>query len=271
MPSGRHSRQRVLFAVRAAAASLIVMIAAVAQAGAFMQNPGEGVAIAGGAFTDAVRAYDRAGRLIPVAPWRKFELTSYAEYGITDWLTAVASPSLFVFRQDPPGQSRAATGVAEAGARVRLIGWDNGILSAQTIVRAPLAGAAARPFIDTTRFVQIDARIAWGSSFELLGFRSFSDLQLGFRSNGNFGHEARIDATLGVYALDSELLLLFQSFTALSPGRLGTAKYLSQKVAASAVYWVTPAIGVQIGGVFGLRGINTGAERGGFTAVWVRF
>lgn len=43
-----------------------------ANAGSFLQKPGEGVAIVGGAFTDAVRAYDALGRLVPVAHWRKF-------------------------------------------------------------------------------------------------------------------------------------------------------------------------------------------------------
>lgn len=241
-----------------------------AEAGAFLQKPDEGILIMGGAFTDAVRAYDALGRLVPVAPWRKFELTTYAEYGITDWLTGIASPSLFMFRQDPPGHNQGATGVAEAGARARILEWGDSILSGQVIVRAPLAGASARPFVDTTRFVQIDARAAWGHGFELWGFRGFSDIQVGFRSNGNFGHEARIDSTVGVWAFEP-LLLLFQSFTAATPGRIGQSLYLSEKVQVSAVYWITPKVGVQLGGILGLRGINADAERGGFSALWVRF
>lgn len=242
-----------------------------AGAGAFLQPPGEGLVIVGGAFTDAVRAYDASGRLVPVAPWRKFELTSYAEYGITDWLTAVASPSLFVFRQDPPGQkNRSATGVAEVGGRVRLFDWSGGVVSGQAIVRAPLAGSAARPFADTTRFMQIDARLAIGHNFELFGFKAFSDLQVGFRSTGNFGHQARIDGTLGVFPIEP-VLLLFQTFTTTTPGRIGQSLYLQQKAAASAVWWITPAIGLQAGGLLGLKGVNSGAERGAFSALWMRF
>jgi hypothetical protein len=41
-------------------------------AGAFLQKPDEGVLIVTGTFTDSVRAYDRAGHLVPVAHWRKF-------------------------------------------------------------------------------------------------------------------------------------------------------------------------------------------------------
>ena len=260
-----------MLGLRRAAGALVVLCASVgAEAGAFLQKPDEGIVIMGGAFTDAVRAYDAFGRLVPVAAWRKFELTTYAEYGVTDWLTAIASPSLFAFRQDPPGQNRQAIGIAEAGARVRILEWGDNILSGQVMVRAPLAGASARPFADTTRFVQVDARAAWGRGFELWGFRAFSDLQVGFRSNGNYGHEARIDGTLGVWAFEP-LLLLFQTFTAATPGPVGRSLYLSQKAQVSAVYWVTPSIGVQIGGVFGLGGVNSDAGRGGFSALWVKF
>ena len=60
-------------------------------------------------------------------------------------------------------------------------------------------------------------------------------------------------------------------FTAVTPGRIGRSFYLSQKIQISAVYWITPSIGVQVGGLLGQRGVNTGAERGAFSAVWVRF
>lgn len=255
---------------RGVAALLGLCLPLTARAGAFLEKPGEGIVIATGSFTDAVRAYDSLGRLVPVAPWRKFELSTYADYGVTDWLTMVASPSLFVFRQDPPGRNREATGIAEVGARARIYEWGDSILSAQVTVRAPLAGASARPFVDTTRFVQIDARAAWGHGFELWGFRGFTDLQVGFRSIGYYGNELRVEGTLGIWAFDP-LLLLFQTFTAATPGRIGQSLYLSEKVQASAVYWITPSVGVQVGGTFGLRGVNSDAGRGGFSALWVKF
>lgn len=239
-------------------------------AGAFLQPPDQGIVIVGGAFAEAKRAYDPYGRLAPVAAWRKLEATAYAEYGVTDWLTAIASPSLFAFRQDPPGQSRSATAVAEVGARVRIYEWDGNVLSAQALVRAPLAGEAARAFADTTRFAQADLRVGYGRGFELFGFRAFSDTQIGLRTNGLFGHQARVDSTLGVWARD-DVLILAQSFTAATPAGWNRVRYLQQKVSGSAVYWLTPAIGLQVGALTSLRSVNAGAERGGFSALWVRF
>jgi hypothetical protein len=154
--------------------------------------------------------------------------------------------------------------------RVRVLEWGSSVLSAQTTLRGALAGRTARPFADTSRFVQIDARLLWGHGFEIFGFHAFTDVEIAFRSDGGFGPQARIDTTAGLWPTDS-LLLLFQSFTVVTPGRFGHAAYLSRKLQASAVYWVTPSVGLQVGSVLALRGINSGAERGGFTALWYRF
>ncbi len=263
-------RRRSIGILRLALATLAAASSPGAFAGAFLQAPDQGIVIAGGAFSDAVRAYDAAGRLVPVAAWRKFELTSYAEYGVTDWLTAIASPSLFTFPQDPPGQSRSATAIAEAGARVKAYEWDGNVFSAQILLRAPLGGASARVFADTTRFAQADLRVGYGRGFDLFGFRAFSDLQIGARTGGLFGHEARVDATLGLWARE-DLLVLLQSFSAATPASWRRVRYLQEKVAGSAVYWFTPTIGLQVGATAALRGVNSSAERGGFTALWYRF
>ncbi len=241
-------RRRSIGILRLALATLAAASSPGAFAGAFLQAPDQGIVIAGGAFSDAVRAYDAAGRLVPVAAWRKFELTSYAEYGVTDWLTAIA----------------------EAGARVKAYEWDGNVFSAQILLRAPLGGASARVFADTTRFAQADLRVGYGRGFDLFGFRAFSDLQIGARTGGLFGHEARVDATLGLWARE-DLLVLLQSFSAATPASWRRVRYLQEKVAGSAVYWFTPTIGLQVGATAALRGVNSSAERGGFTALWYRF
>jgi hypothetical protein len=49
-------------------------------------------------------AFDAQGHLIPVPSYRKFELGTYIEYGLTNWLTLVASPSYDRIHNPPPGQ-----------------------------------------------------------------------------------------------------------------------------------------------------------------------
>ena len=72
----------------------MVVSAPAALAGAWTLPQGEGQLIATGTFTTGDRAYDARGRLVPVADYRKFELTAYMQYGVFDWLTAIAAPGL---------------------------------------------------------------------------------------------------------------------------------------------------------------------------------
>ena len=56
-------------------------------------------------FSDSTHAFDAQGHLIPVPSYRKFELGTYIEYGLTNWLTLVASPSYDRIENPPPGRS----------------------------------------------------------------------------------------------------------------------------------------------------------------------
>ena len=160
--------------------------------------------------------------------------------------------------------------ITKAGARVKAYEWDGNVWLAQILLRAPLGGASARVFADTTRFAQADFRVGYGRGFDLFCFRAFSDLQIGTRSGGLFGHEARVDSTLGLWACD-DLLVLLQGFAAATPQGWKRVCYLQQKAQASTVYWLTSSIGLQLGATAALRGVNSSAERGGFTALWYRF
>jgi hypothetical protein len=55
-------------------------------------------------FSDSTQAFDAQGHLIPVPSYRKFELGTYIEYGLTNWLTLVAAPSYDRIQNPPPGQ-----------------------------------------------------------------------------------------------------------------------------------------------------------------------
>jgi hypothetical protein len=49
--------------------------------------PGDGQIITYSDFSDSTRAFDLHGNLIPVPSYQKFELGTYLELGLTDWLT----------------------------------------------------------------------------------------------------------------------------------------------------------------------------------------
>ncbi|MEA2838737.1 MAG: protein XagA [Methylobacteriaceae bacterium] len=50
----------------------MLLVAAGAQAGAWLEPPGQGEVILGGTFSDSLRSYDVRGRLAPVSSYRKF-------------------------------------------------------------------------------------------------------------------------------------------------------------------------------------------------------
>src|SRR3954452_4280961 len=120
--------------LRVVAFGALMLVAAGARAGAWLEPPGQGEVILGGSFSDSLRAYDSNGRLAPVS-YKKFELTGYMEYGAVEQVTLIAAPSVLDFRAKPPGESYAGMGVLEAGARVNLYQHEEWIFSAQTTLR----------------------------------------------------------------------------------------------------------------------------------------
>jgi protein XagA len=258
----------------------IVFWCAPARAGAFMQPTGQGQIISQLAFSEAGRAYDSLGRAAAIPAWRKFELSSYGEYGVADWLTVIGEPSWFSFRAPTPrpstyfgplgSQTISRVGVAEAGARVRLFEWDDNVLSAQATGRYAAGGGAAEPYIDMGRRAQADVRLLLGRKFEIMGLAGYSDMQVAFRTKGPFGNQLRFDMT---YALQpfARTTLMLQSFTVLTPGRLGGRFALSQKLQGSVLFEVTDWLSLQVGALMAMRGVNSAAEKGIVSGVWLRF
>lgn len=241
-----------------------------AWAGAFMQPPEHGQIIAELAFSEANIGYDALGRAGAIPAWRKFELSTYAEYGLTEFVTLIGDPSWFTFRAKPPGVSRTRLGAAEAGARVRLVEWGDGVVSAQATARLAPAGRSAAAYLDMRETAQADIRLLYGRKMEVFGFAGYVDLQIGFRTRAAFGHQLRFDATWAVRPSERTTLML-QSFTAITPGRLGDRFMMSQKLKASVVYDLTEALALQVGGQMAMRGVNSAAERGIVAAVWWKF
>jgi hypothetical protein len=78
--------------------------------------PGDGQVIAATFFSDSTQAFDAQGHLIPVPAYKKFELGTYIEYGLTNWLTLVAAPAYDRIQNPPPGQSYNGLGESEIAA-----------------------------------------------------------------------------------------------------------------------------------------------------------
>lgn len=251
-----------------------------AQAGAFLQPPDHGQIISQLSFSEAGRAWDAYGRPVPIPAWRKFELSSYGEYGITDWLTVIGTPSWFKFHAPAPrpsnwfgpvgSQETSRMGAAQVGARIRLLEFGAHVVSFQASARYAAGGPSSAIYVDMGRRMQVDLRLAYGRKFEWMGISGYTDMQVAFRSDGVFGNQIRFDATLAVQPFARTTLML-QSFTILTPGHLGGAYAMSQKIQASVLFDITETVALQAGALVAMRGVRSAAERGVVSGVWYRF
>jgi hypothetical protein len=243
-------------------------------AGAWLAPEGHGQIVVTGSASTATEAFGGDGSAKSTPRYSKTELQVLMEYGVTDWLTAIAIPSLqHVDIAAPTDASRTGAGNSEFGARGRIMQQDNWVLSAQGTVRVPGTFDNGNPAAIGYTGFDIDLRGLFGTSFVLGGLPAFADIQLAqrFRTGGP-PSEARLDLSLGVRPAQQWLLLL-QQFNVISEGS-GRPPFTSNnyhKLQMSVVYDLAPQWSLQ-GGVFTtFAGRNALQENGLITGVWYRF
>ena len=263
-----------------------------AYAGAWLWPADHGQVILTTTFADARKAYDSNGRLVATPPYHRFETQLYLEHGVTDGLTLVGEGAAMDFSGAAdrtndfarsiaqakaglpidgvvtPGPHYRGLGLGAVGLRLGLAALGDYIVSAQATART--ASSQARRFLDMRQTVAADARLMLGRSFLFSGMSGFLDAQIGYRSGGQNGPEARLDLTAGLRPRP-DFLLLAQSFSAIAPRGGGAPVMAAQRFQLSAVYDVTTALSLQLGGVIAILGVNSPAERGVFTGLWWRY
>ena len=239
----------------------------VALAGAFLQPAGEGQLIVKATAALAGRAFDGTSRARRSPPWQKSEIEAYAEYGLTDWATLIASPSLMYFHA-PASRPAIYAGLSESeiGAKLRLLLYGPAVFSAQATLRSSGAvlGGGNRALAGRGG-LRGDVRLMAGAGFEVHGFSGFADAQIGYRtpSPGRKG-EMHADLTAGIRPVERFLVML-QTFSTVSTG----LRY--HKVQASGVYDVTKTLALQLGAFATVAGRKAPLETGVVAALWVKF
>ena len=103
------------------AAAVVGAGTAAAHAGAWTQAKGHGQVIVSGTYTDSPKGFDDDGNAVDSPDYRKFELNTLIEYGITDAVTAILQPQIqSVDIGQPTDAARFGLGYSELGGRVRL-------------------------------------------------------------------------------------------------------------------------------------------------------
>ncbi|PXW56332.1 hypothetical protein C7450_10881 [Chelatococcus asaccharovorans] len=250
-----------------------------AHAGAWTLPAGRGQAIVTGTFQKADRYFDAQGRTIRGPDYRKFEATAFIEYGLTDTLTAILSPSLLSTRVAGPAPADyTGLGYTEIGARYRIVDRDGWIVSAQAIAAFPGPTNPLNPAEVCCTDKYADARLLIGKSFMLGRWPSFVDAQAAYRLRaGAASDEVRLDLTFGIRPLP-QWLFLAQSFNVLATNGLAGGGLLGllsgtryHKVQVGAVWDFADNWSLQVAGVATLQGKNAPLERGLVSGLWYRF
>jgi protein XagA len=243
-------------------------------AGAWTLEAGTGQVIVTAVPSSATQGFDASRGLTSIPRYDKFELTGLVEYGATNWLTLMVSPQFQHIEIAPPFEAqRTGLGYTEAGARAKLYDWDSWVISMQATLRLPGTSSVTNPAAIGYTDVQADIRGLVGRTFMIGRWPAFIDLEFAqrFRTDGA-PDEFRADFTLGVRPAP-KWLLLAQSFNVVSEGAgtWGFPSYDYYKLQLSAVYEVTPALALQLGGFTAYTGRNSIQENGVLLGAWYKF
>jgi hypothetical protein len=248
------------------------LLPAPALAGAWTLPQGSGQVIVSGFWAEAMEAFDGGGQVEAIPLFQKAEIHLYAEYGLTDGVTAILRTEAKTYASgEAPSLDAARFGLSGGGARLLLWEGDGAVLSAE------ITGRVATPFDRRARSEErggeVEALLLAGKGFVVGRWPGFAEIQGGYRLGLDGRSDAfRADLTLGIRPR-AQWLLLAQSFNTLAVDHpdAGFAEPTEHKLQLSAVYDVNRHLSLQIGGLATLAGRDALQERALVTAVWLRF
>ncbi len=267
---------RVRSIVRGVLRSLLAAAAAVfwlaaAHAGAWTMPQGTGQAIL--SFSSGAGDYD--GQTEQDAQHeQRLETSLYLEYGLADWLTAVAQSGLEDYSISAPiSNTYRGLDYSAAGLRARLFSSESFVWSVQGTALVPGAHDASQATQAGNTSFNTDWRTLVGSSFRLGSLSAFADASGGYPTRGGGpANEWRADLTLGVH-LSKNLTVMAQSFNAFSYGPHLPCFSDEQTIVLqpSLVYDFDASWSAQIGVYATVRAIEASYENGVVVALWRRF
>ena len=264
--------KRLLTRSAAGAAILSGMLAAAAaHADAWTMPAGQGRMIVTALYSHAGDSFDSQGHAFNAGDYNQYNVYFSAEYGLTNNLSLLATPSLRrVTVQD--GKDSFGLGYTELGARYKLAGGGDWVVSLKSTVFIPGKRRDDIPAQIGSTDVQEDTRVEIGKAFKLFGLDGYSIAEGGyrFRSRGE-PNGFHADLQVGLH-LTRRLMAQVNSYNTFSDG--AGSRYPSYRystVYAGGVYDLTEHVAVQLGGIATVTGRNALRERGVYTGLWIRF
>lgn len=253
--------------------ALALLAAAPAGASSWTQKKGETAIYLTGIYSNSDRGFDADGRTVDIDDYEKIEAYLLVEYGITDDLTVLATPSYRHVGIAGRDDDTTGLGYTEVGARYRVAHGDRWVASLQGSARIP--GERRRDSLAQvgSTDAEYDFRGLVGGSFRVGGMDGFVDVQGGYRlRDGDPPNEWRADISLGIRPA-AKLQVIGQVFNTVSDGR-GRGVFPSYRyhnANLSLVHDVSERVSFQLGALATLGGRNALRERGLTAGMWFRF
>lgn len=243
------------------------LTASPALAQAFPQAQGSGRVITSVIYSQSDEGFDDRGDTIDIPDYEKTEVYLLGEYGVTDDLTVLATPSFRSVAVEG-AEDETGLGFTDIGVRYRLAQSGRLVLSLQGLVRIPGKTRQNTLAQIGQTDMEYDLRAQAGLSF---GSGSFAILEGGYRLRSDDPpNEYHLDATVGLRAAP-KVWLIANSYNTISDGA-GQGifrKHRYHNLYLSAAYEVTPRLTLQAGALATVAGENALKERGLFAGVWL--
>ncbi len=257
---------------------LLCGFASPAQAGAWLQKPGELQLIVTGLYYQAGSRFDNDGKKVGQRDFTKYEVNPYVEYGLTDNYTLGANVSLQ--HLDDSTHSRYGLGDIELFVRRKLVQTRRMVVSVQPLFKipSPQGDRLSSPLIGS-RLPDIGSTVQLGYKFKALGRWHYAEAEAGYRYRyGAPSDQYVFNATLGLNIAPDWTVMpqYFQTVRREKPiAVLFTESprddYNLSKLQLSAVYQIDPQRAVQFGVFQHVAGTNVGAGGGGLVSLWSKF
>jgi len=175
-------------------------------AGAWLQPQGKGISVGSATAFTSDEYFDEAGARVSQATFRKYELQSYNEYGLSEHWTLGAN--LFFNRVTQSGTKNAGIADSEFFARRLLYQTDGMVISAQPLFKLPSDYADNTPPLGGSKSTDSELSILGGFHMPLISERDYLDMRAGYRIRSRgLSPQMRADVAYGIYLMQNLLVV----------------------------------------------------------------
>lgn len=264
-------------AILTAALAVLLWVSG-ARAGGWPLEPGTGEVIVSFTRLSADKRFDSDGTKRWTSHYTKLEVSPYAEYGLTNWLTLIGEAAWSRQETEFFGTEYASEDVTrlKAGGRISLGDWQKTRFSLQPIATAHLASTSDDPSATKSGDIDLELGLVLARSDTVWNMEMFSvqEIAWNYRDRGRSA-EARADITLGMKPWVGTMLLLKSlNTTSLGSTAVGDS-YRANKLAVSYVQALpedlAPGVSLEVGMEQTIAGQNTVDGTTWRLGIWYRF